>query len=753
MKNRIFWRPYLNPRDIEAFSNTWDLPLWQSELMLRRGVLPSDLELSSPLSGPSTLPDMDQAVRVIRQHLGGGHRVRVYGDYDADGVTAVAVLVRGLVAMGHGDKVDYYIPNRFDEGYGLHSEAVEVAHRDGVDLLITVDCGSSSPKAAQLASELGVGLVITDHHALPESLPVCDALVNPERQSHGDRLSGAGVALQLVRALTGDQVPDELYGIAATGTVADVVPLVGANRRLVARGLMAIRQGKVAAIDALLQAAGRPSKVVSAQDLGFVVGPRLNAAGRMGAPDAAVRLLLSDDPAWCGEQAHYLSDLNRQRQELERQILDEAWTMIPRDQKGQLYPFTVVASDRWHQGVIGIVASRLREALRRPCAVIAWSGNEGKGSARGVEGLNLIAHLRQSAHLFSALGGHPGAAGFSLPKIDLEALSAQLSLGLSPSVMDQKFLAKPFDLIIQDGATVQTLWRQLSAIEPFGRTFEPPRCLVRGRVGRVRRMGRELQHLEILIEGHTVAGVGFNLGARAATFQRGDPIRFIATLETNWFSGEARPQWRIETLDGPWPRRSVPISRGIPDPLPDRVVYIVNSDREARNVARRLGACYYSPRESLGDQLVRVEQARRGQVPLLVVSQWRPWPNLLGWADAVVWLCRPMSRMKWEEAGSLLHAQGQSWIAKSPGSSAVKRQRLEVTRSSLIRHWKGWEKGRSGLTPGRSVFMELELTPERASSGERGNLGESFLYQLDRWAADLKVPGDDVGEEEMHGMD
>ncbi len=753
MKNRIFWRPFINPKDIEAFSNTWNLPVWQSELMLRRGVLPRDLELSSPLGDPSRLPDMDRAVRVIRQHLDRGHRVRVYGDYDADGVTAVSVLVRGLAAMGYGGQVDYYIPNRFDEGYGLHSEAVDEAHRDGVALLITVDCGSSSLQAAQLARELGVGLVITDHHALPEPLPVCDALVNPERRSGADRLCGAGVALQLVRALMNDKVPDDLYGIAAVGTVADVVPLVGANRRLVARGLTVIRQGQVAAIDALLQAAGRPSQVASAQDLGFVVGPRLNVAGRMGAPDAAVKLLLSDDPAWCREQAFYLSDLNRQRQQLERQILDEAWTLIPRDEKGRLYPFTVVASDHWHQGVIGIVASRLREALRRPCAVIAWAGNEGKGSARGVDGLNLIAHLRQSAHLFSALGGHPGAAGFSLPKVDLGELSAQLSLGLSSSVLDQTFLAKPFDLTIQDGAEVQTLWRQLSTMEPFGRNFEAPRCLVRGRVGRVRRMGRELQHLEVLIEGHTVAGVGFNLGARAAAFQRGDPIRFIATLETNWFSGAARPQWRIETLDGPWPKRPVAVARGIPDPLPDRVVYVVNSDREARTVAERLGGIYYSPRESLGDQFVRVEQARRSQVSLLVVSQWRPWPNLLDWADAVIWLCQPLNRTKWEEAGSLLNVDGQGWIAESQGSSAMKQKRLEVSRKSLVRHWKEWEKGRSGLTLGRSVFMELELTPKRASLGLRRNLDDSFLYHMGRWTTEREVPRDDDGEEESYGMD
>lgn len=756
MKNRVFWREPIDPLVIRDAARQWDTSLWSAELLLRRHVSPEDVSLSLPMTSPGELPDMDVAVQVIRRHLEKGSRVRVYGDYDADGVTATAVLVRALSDMGFGSQVDYYIPNRFDEGYGLHPQAVLEAQRDGIALLITVDCGSSSPEAADLARQTGVDLVITDHHALPTRHPQALALVNPERQSTVDRLSGAGVALQLIRALGGQDASDQLYGIAAVGTVADVVPLLGTNRRLVARGLLAIQRDQIAGITALLDVAKRPHEYASAEDLGYTIGPRLNAAGRMGAADVAVRLLLTDDVGDARMLAEELSQLNRERQILERHMLDEAWMRIPRDDLGQPFPFTVIAADAWHQGVIGIIASRIRERLRRPCAVIAWSGSEGKGSARSVPGLDLIGHLRQSPELFSALGGHAGAAGFSLKRTDARRLSQTLSQGLPNGTLGQRFFDEPFDLLVDDKMDVMSLWGQLREWEPFGRAFEAPRFLVRGRIDRVRRIGSESQHVQLTLVDHSVRAVAFGMGRRVEGILQGDPVRFVATLETNRYRGVESPQWRIAALDVPWPRRSALVNTGTPDILPDRVVFVVNSDREVRRQAQRLRASRYLMADSLGDLALVVEEARRGVVSRLVVSQWRPWPDLMDWADAVVWLCRPRNLAKWEEAATLLNPAGQAWLRDGTPNVRTKAQRISISRDKLGRHWKGWQVGRAGLVPGRSVFLELELTPKLAEQGERRSVNNSYLYQLALRESGLDSESVDtgtVGKEEMHGVD
>ena len=753
----MFWRAPLSADGIRQAAQAWEFPPWAAELLLRRQAQPSDLDPGRPLDAPELLLDMDKALRIIRQHLDAGQRVRVYGDYDADGVTATAVLVRGLALMGFGGQVDFYIPNRFDEGYGLHEEAVIDAVRDGVSLMVTVDCGSSSPDAAETARRLGLSLVITDHHALPDLLPPAAALVNPERQPETDKLSGAGVALQLVRGLLGADAPDLLYGIAAIGTVADVVPLIGSNRTLVSRGLAAIRQRQVPAATALFGRAGRSIERTQAQDLAFVAGPRLNAAGRMGAADAAVHLLLEDRVSTLEALADTLSELNRERRLTEQRIIDDAWKRIPRDASGRLYPFTVIAGEGWHEGVIGIVAARFRHWLRRPVAVISWDGESGRGSARGVDGLNLIAHLRNSAELFAKLGGHPGAAGFSLIRRGAGELSRVLSHGLPGDVIRQQYLADPYDLAFEDAWPVEGLWRQLERFEPFGRGFESPRFLVRGHVHEARLVGSEGEHVSFILKGHRARAIGFGLGRRASGLEPGDPVRFVAELEPNWYRGSLSYQWRVLEFDGPFPRRTLPVRQGEPAVSPPiRVIWIVDSDRAVRLEASRRGAAAYVTSKPLGELAAMEEQARRGVVQKIVVSQWRPWPRLWDWADAVVWLCRPRSRRKLEEAAALLDESGELWQSAlaTPPRVRTKAQRLALTREKLGRHWRAWEFGQVGLMAGRAVFDELELSPARAKMGERRSLQASYVYQMALWESERDYESSGTfGEEEMHGLD
>lgn len=759
MKNQQFWRMPLSSRDVKEAARDWGLSAWMAEFLLRRGLTPEDLESGQAMSDPEELPDMKRAAAVVRDALDGGEKVRVHGDYDADGVTATAVLVRGLTLMGYGSQVDYYIPNRFDEGYGLGEEAVVEARSQGVELMVTVDCGSSSPDAAQCARELGLKLVITDHHALPERLPAAEALVNPERKPGTDRLSGAGVALQLVRALMGEDVPDILYGIAAVGTVADVVPMLGSNRALVSRGLDAIRRGRVPGVAELFHKNGRDLERARAQDLAFLVGPHLNAAGRMGAADTAVGLLLADRPDQLETYALSLVELNRERRQTEARMIEEAWQHLPRDASGRLYPFTVLAGDDWHQGVIGIVASRFRQWLRRPVAVIAWDGHEGKGSARSVPGFNLIEHLRGSADLFSKLGGHPGAAGFSLPRLDPDDISKILSNGLSEAVTAQQRQADPYDLVFDNQVSIQELADGLGRLEPFGREFDPPRFLVRGRVAQARLLGADGQHVSFSVKGQRIRAIGFGMGPQAATMEPDDPVRFIAELEPNWYRGALSYQWRVLQMDAPEPRRTVRPIRGKPNPLPRRIVWVAGSDRAARTQASIRGVAAFDQALPLGELAAVEEQARRGIIDEVAVSQWRPWPRLWEWADAVIWLCPPRSRAKLEQSARLARDGGRVWLAvpNALGIPSAKARRLALTRERMGRHWKTWQDGRAGLVPGRAVFDELELSPALAQRGERRSLADSYLYQRAQWEweqdQDVSWWSLISGEEEMHGLD
>ncbi len=734
MKNQMFWRPPLDPEHVEA-AQSWGIPSWQASFLLQRGFdgqgTLADLDGKRELPSPWDLPGMREAVWSIRHVLESGGRVRVYGDYDADGVTATAVLVRGLRWLGYESQVDWYIPNRFDEGYGLNVEAVWRAHQDGIPLLVTVDCGSSSPEAADLARSLGVGLVITDHHALPDRHPKADALVNPELMAEPDRVSGAGVALQLVRALgEGEAVPALLYGLAALGTVADVVPLKGTNRALVTKGLDAIQAGLVPGLTVMFGAEGREIGRASSTDLAYFAGPRLNAAGRMGSAEAACELLLSDAIEELRPLADRLMALNRERRDVEQKILAEAWTRIPRDHAGRIYDFPVIAGEGWHQGVIGIVASRFREWLRRPVAVVAWNGGEGKGSARGVPGFNLIAHLRGAPELFSKLGGHPGAAGFSLPKRDARELSERLSQGFPAKARQDQYRGYRYDLSFEAEAIPDDLIDQVRSLEPYGQAFEAPRFLIRGTIKTSRTMGADGKHLSFELTQHGIRAVGFGLGWQKPALPSGAAVRFLASLETNWYQGRSSPQWRVDVLEGEPPRVSVDVRRGLPEPLPERIIWVVDSDRAVSEWALKLGAGAYRASRPLGELLAMEEEARRGLLTQLVVSQWRPWPRLPGWADAVVWRCSPRNLTKWEEAAWLLRDLSGAWIAspKSPGSER-KRRRLSVNRERLVRHWRAWQAGAPGLIPGRAIFQELEMDPKTVRPGERRRLESSYVMR------------------------
>src|SRR5918999_2147336 len=385
---------------------------------------------------PLTLPGVPQACELILGHLRRGSRIAVFGDYDVDGVCSTAILVRALRALG-GDPA-WELPSRFDEGYGLSSTAVERLASRGVDLLVTVDCGITAVEQVEAAKAAGLDVVVTDHHRTGEVMPGC-VVVHPALGAYGcPELCASGVALKLSEALHGaaggdPRAADEDLDLAALATVCDLVPLRGENRRIVREGLLALSRTRKPGLRALMAVAVVAPAELTEHALGFRLGPRINAAGRMRRADAALELLLTEDGARAEEVARELDLLNRDRREAETRILFAADAACA-EQAGQ--GAMVVAGEGWHPGVVGIVASRLVERWRRPCVVIALEDGAGRGSGRSIRAYDLHAGLSACSEYLLRFGGHRMAAGVEIEADRLpafrRALASHAATRLSP---------------------------------------------------------------------------------------------------------------------------------------------------------------------------------------------------------------------------------------------------------------------------------------------------------------------------------
>ena len=412
-------------------------PCLVSEVLASRGIETAEqaaafLEHEQRLTySPFLMADMDKAVARLQQALAAGERVAVFGDYDVDGITATCILVDYL--QSRGADVLHYIPRRIEDGYGLSRDAIENLYRQGARLLITVDCGITGVGEVDFANSLGMDVIITDHHECKETLPHAAAVVDPHRPDCGypfKHLAGCGVALKLVLALGGPDREEALFSryctLAAIGTVADVMQMSGENRTIVSRGLAAIDHSYFIGLHALLKEAGLAGREITSVQIGFVLAPRINAAGRMGAADKAAELLLCTDPAEAERMARELCALNRERQNVEQTIYSQAEEMIahlPDRDRSAL----VLESSRWQQGVVGIVASRLSEKYSRPSFMIHLNGATGKGSCRSWGGFNLFAALESCKDLLLGFGGHELAAGFTIQEENIPAFRQRMN--------------------------------------------------------------------------------------------------------------------------------------------------------------------------------------------------------------------------------------------------------------------------------------------------------------------------------------
>lgn len=508
------------------------------------------------LHPPCKLMDVDKAAKRILGALERDEKVVVYGDYDVDGITASAILKMALSRMG-GD-VDIFLPSRFREGYGLEREALLRIREGGCSLLVTVDCGINSVEEVRYARELGMDVIVTDHHH-PLNIPLeAAAVVNPLRDGCGypwKQLAGVGVAFKLLGMLAemNRESPDphEYLDLVALGTVADLVPLKGENRILASFGLKQINTRPRPGLKALMDAAGTGGKALTSRALAFILAPALNAAGRMGEALPAASLLMETDYEKAVDLAHSLVEENLKRRRTEQDVLNEARQFLEEDPASLDSRVIVLGKEGWHHGVLGIAASRLLESHYRPVVMVSLEGDSGKGSARSIPGFNITAALHECEHLLDSYGGHEQAAGLTLPAANLTALREALN------ELACRHL-KPEDLIPRlmldgelDGPEINLdMARQLEKLAPFGQENPPPYFCSRGwEIRNSRLVGRDSRHLKMGLRKGTsfIEPIFFSGNGLAASSFPGRRVDLAFTAEEGRW-GE-RPVLNLELID------------------------------------------------------------------------------------------------------------------------------------------------------------------------------------------------------------
>lgn len=500
-----------------------------------KSFLDGDAEL---LCDPLLMKDMDRAAARIRRALSMRETVAVYGDYDVDGITSTCLLTDWL--RSRGLECYPYIPDRIGEGYGLNSAAIDTLHGKGVSLIISVDCGITAAEEAKHAREVGVDLIITDHHECREqTIPEAIAVIDPKQDDcmyPNKDLAGVGVALKLVCAVEGksEEIVERYADLAAIGTVADVVPLTGENRYIVRRGLERLRNPTRPGLAALLRESGASEKKISSSTIGFLLAPRLNAAGRLGEVSVAGKLLMTHNLKEANDLAGELCELNRRRQHLETEIWDDASGMI--DGRASSAPI-VLASEKWHQGVIGIAASKLAEQYSRPTIMICLDGDKGKGSCRSYGGFNLFDALSACAEYLEGFGGHALAAGLNIRRDKLR----QFCRAFSEYYEHNKPAERPTlccDIQITDPGILDMQGvGSLSRLEPYGSgNPKPTLCILGARLEKITPIGGG-KHLRLGIsyKGAEFECVFFSHCESELGLRAGDRIDIAFTPQINEF--------------------------------------------------------------------------------------------------------------------------------------------------------------------------------------------------------------------------
>ena len=551
---------------VSALASATNLPRPLAALLVQRGFSSVDAARAflrpslDQLSDPLALTDMDRAVDAIVAAVRDNEVIAVNGDYDVDGQCSTAILVRTLRVAGA--RVVPFIPHRMRDGYDFGPSGLAAAEAAGARLIITCDSGINAHETVRQAEARGIRVVITDHHLPGDTLPPATAVVNPQRRDDSSGLGmlcGAGIAWMMVRALSPrlglpEHFPLHLLDLVALATVADVVPLVGENRIIVRHGLKLMADTRWAGLRALLHTTKLLGKELKAGQMGFIVGPRLNAAGRVGEPMEGLRLLLTDDPQEAATIAARLEVLNTERQGLDQQMLEEALTQVD-EQGGVQASGLVLCGDAWHPGVVGIVASRVVERFGRPTFLVAFDGETGRASGRSISRFDLHAALVQCGDLLERFGGHHMAAGLTIRRDQLEAFRARFN-GIVAGQLTPEELGpeQRVDIVLPLSDATDELERLGRHLEPTGAGNPGPVFGVRGvRFAQKRRVGNG--HLKGVLEDGTarLPCIGFNWADRVPWL--GDaPVDVAFRLESDDWNGAPSLQAKLVSLTLSEPR-------------------------------------------------------------------------------------------------------------------------------------------------------------------------------------------------------
>ena len=552
--------------------------------------------LSEPesLPDPFAMKDMDKAVERLSQALEQDEYICIYGDYDCDGITSTALLYTYLQAVGA--HVMYYIPDRDTEGYGLNCEAIDKLSALGVELILTVDNGVSALEEIDYAKELGMEVVVTDHHQPREVLPKAVAVVDPHRKDcpyPNKNLCGCGVAFKLICAMEGDLEGGETlecFGpLVALGTIADVVELTGENRAIVKSGLQTIMDSESPGLQTLMNIAGLAGRKLDSTSVAFGLVPRLNAAGRIGKADLAVQLLLTDDEEEAQQIAGEINGYNETRKDLVDEIIQDIDKMTEADPSLLEQRLLILSGEGWHHGVIGIAASKLVERYSKPCLLITREGEEARGSARSVEGFSIIGCISRCSPWLTRYGGHDQAAGLSLRSEDIPAFTAALLEDAKAQFDIMPVDELQIDAIVEPASISLKSVQQLSCLEPFGCGNEAPVFMLPAcRIEAIYPMSED-RHIRLrLSSGAKVfQALYFGMSSRNFPYVPGDTVDLAVSLDTNEYNGEISVSIKIKSVrPSGVPQDKLVVGRQYyeklrrAEPISDKIRTYVTPDRE-----------------------------------------------------------------------------------------------------------------------------------------------------------------------------
>ena len=501
---------------------------------------------------PFLMPDMEKAVDRILKAIENNEKVIIYGDYDADGITSITVLKKFLKERGLD--VSEYIPNRLSEGYGLNKNAINKIHEQNYTLMITVDCGISANEEIEYATELGIEVIVTDHHEPGEEIPRCVAVVDAKRKDNKypfNQLAGVGVVFKLIQAISNKLNLDakeylKYLDIVCVGTISDIVPLVDENRVIAKLGLKLIPMTKNIGLKTLVKSIGY--KNIDSTSVSFGVAPRINACGRMGKQEIALKLFLTDDKKEAEEITEILNNYNVERQQTEKEIFEQAVSEIERANVDE--PCIVLGKEGWHHGVIGIVSSKVTELYFKPSILICFEGEEGKGSGRSIPGFDLHEALMNCSTYIEKFGGHSMAVGINVKKENFEKFKKDFEeYAQNQGIRDIIPIVKIDEETSLKEINLQTV-KDLSLLEPFGEANKVPIFLIRNlKIQSIRTLS-EGKHLKLKLgqDSYIIDAIGFGIGEVSENYLIGDKVDIVGSLEVNSFNGMEQVQIVIKDM-------------------------------------------------------------------------------------------------------------------------------------------------------------------------------------------------------------